>query len=129
VVCDNTIPHKCLQVQRICRPLFFIKAIPLLCRMAGCFFAVINSVFNYFFNLCFIGFNKKFQKHLGGVLHRVGIIERIVQSDFSHGEVTCLSKFFLDSTYYAHAISVSTVNFDSPLLPYHTIDIPCSYSS
>ena len=107
----------------------FIKAIPLLCRMADHFFTVFNSIFYCFFHLGFICLNKKFQKHLGGVFHRVRIIELIVQSNLSHGEVTCLSKFFLDSTYYAHAVPLSTVKFNSPLLPYHTIDILGSTSS
>ncbi len=107
----------------------FIKAIPLLCRMADHFFTVFNSVFNCFFHFGFVCLNKKFQKHLGGILHRVRIIELIVQSNLSHGEVTCLSKFFLDNTYYAHAVPLSTVKINSPLLPYQIIAMPCSYSS
>lgn len=52
--------------------------------MACCFFAVINGVFNYFINLVFIDLNKKLHKHIGGVLHRVWIVERIVQFYLIH---------------------------------------------
>ena len=79
--------------------------------MAYCFITVVHNVFNRFFNLELVSFNKKLQKHLGGVLRRVGIIELIVQSNLSHDEVTYLSNKMFGSTYYAHAASVSTVNY------------------
>lgn len=88
-----------------------LKNHPVLHGMVKFLIAIFYSILNCFFNFFLISFHKKFQKHLGGIIHRVRIIKLIIQFNLRHdGPPLCFFLFY--NTYYAHTTSVSTVKLN-----------------